>query len=55
MIDGSTVQVGFPTRFLPKPKNRVVFQNQNPVFWLLVNPVFRFWILTYKCLITRQY
>jgi len=36
-----------------KPGN--VFQNRKTGFWLPVNPVFRFWILTYKCLITRQY
>ena len=42
--------LGFPTRFLLKPKNRVtrVFQNRKIGFWLPVNPVFCFWILTYN-------
>ena len=49
-------RLGFPTRFLPKSKNRVTqsfFKTEKPVFWLPVNPVFRFWILTYKCLISN--
>jgi len=36
--------LGFPTRYLLKPKNRVtrVFQNRKIGFWLPINPVFRF-------------
>jgi len=44
-VDRVCESVGFPTRFLPKPKNRVTrafFKTEKLVFWLPVNPVFRF-------------
>jgi len=55
--------LGFPTRFLPKPKNRVTtnpgfFQNRKTGFWLPVNPVFGFEFLpatsNYASLLTRN-
>ena len=52
--------VGFPIRFLPKPKNRVTrfFSKPKNRFWLLINPVFgfEFWltISNYATLLIRN-